>query len=329
MDRASASSWSPPWSPHVLFVALYSGDSFVPTAVRAARHLNISSAPSSPQFHAVVNKLSPPLPTWFRQWPISDMPRDAQQEHKNLSRGKPHGATVFLWKPLLYRLVLLDKVIVLDLDIVMLDSVGISRLWAEFDSFGPNQVLGIASEQGPTYFRYGRHAGVNGGVQLQYLARMRQRAVGVDGAVADGTYDEALRLCAAGGCKQWDQVEPSLGDQTLYTRLCLLRPHLCHRLPCGWNRQMSTKFYSVGNFRTDWHACDSPCSLLHFNQPLLEGVVPILQTTDTRLSCAECRSGMKTLANRTRSRSSKNPKFAWGASKVYMAEVIDKCCCSG
>ena len=330
---------------HVAFVALFNGDGFVPTIEHAARHLR-SGSTLPLQFHAVVNKASPRMAPWCKQHVIGAMPSDALEQHRNLSKGKPPGAHIFLWKAFLYRLLPMEKVIILDLDVVLTAAGQLQGLWAQFNDFGPETVLGVASEQGATYARIARGAGVNGGVQLHHLARMRASASlplgGVGGALlsaassslpasvqgAGTSWDSVLRRCAAGGCRGWDSVEPSLGDQTLYTGICRREPHLCHRLPCGWNRQMSTRYYTAPDFVRSWHACDARCRLLHFNQPLLEQLVPELQLPGQLASCADCRSALLRLENRTRASKSRNPKFTWGASKVHMARVIESCCCS-
>ena len=315
-----------PTEPHLLFVAMYHGDAFAQNIVRVSRHINASSD-SPVHFHAVVNVQIAALPTWCTQWPITRMPEDTVARHRNLTRGKPHGAYVFLWKPFLYKLVMLDKVIVLDLDVALVGPVGIRGLWSEFDAFSQTQVIGLAKEQGPTYARVRpTHVGVNGGVQLQDLERMRftasEHALG-----ASPSYEETLGAYAAGEFPGWDAVQPALGDQTLYTRLCNRQPHLCRIVPCGWNRQLSTTFFSVSNFQSEWHNCSSSCELLHFNQPLLEGLVPELQPTKERLTCSDCRRGIERLINLTREHPTKNPRFTWGASKQYMGSVIENCCC--
>lgn len=330
---------------HVAFVALYQGDAFVKTIERAAGHLR-SGSTLPLQFHAVVNKASPRMPQWCTQHAIGAMPSDAIEQHRNLSKGKPPGAHIFLWKAFLYRLLPMDKLIILDHDVVLTSVGQLQGLWEHFNNFGPETVLGVIREQGPTYLRIARDAGVNGGVQLQHLARMRASASlpigGVGGALLSASssslpaseqgagisWDSALRRCAAGGCRGWDAVEPSLGDQTLYSSMCRRDPHLCHMLPCGWNRQLSTRYYTVPDFARSWHACDTRCRLLHFNQPLLEQLVPELQLPDQLASCADCRSALLRLENRTRAAKSKNPKFTWGSSKVHMAQVIENCCCS-
>jgi hypothetical protein len=315
---------------HVLFVALYSNDGYIPTLERAVHHFDGGSRATnqSVQFHAVVNAVSRRVPPSIMQHVITAMPQDAREQHHNLSRGKPRGAAIFLWKAFLYRLVPVDKVIVLDLDIVLTGGTRMHGLWSHFDTFGPRTVFGVVSEQGPTYANRGRVAGVNGGVQLHHLARMRASVATAKSRGGGGeSWGAALRRCAAGGCVGWDRIEPSLGDQTLYTHMCLSEPHLCHRLPCGWNRQLSTRYFTAADFVQSWHACDARCRLIHFNQPLLERMVPVLQQPGRPPSCAECRAALGDLENAARTSKSKNPKFTWGASKQYMARLVDGCCC--
>ena len=311
-------------SPHVLFVALYNGESFASPLWRVVNHLNASGAGQpSIYFHALVNHAYASVEPWCTQHELAKMPLDAQAQHRNLTRGKPKGAHIFLWKAFLYRLVSVPKLIVLDLDVVLVAGARLHDLWAEFHSFGPRAVLGLVPEQGPTYARRGlakNQSAFNGGVQLHHLRRMR-------GDPMASSFHESLTHCAAGGCVGWDRVEPSLGDQTLYTDLCNREPHLCQVVSCGWNRQMSTKFYSVPGFATGWHACSSRCRLLHFNQPLLETLAPLLQQSKGHPSCTVCRSALVDLENRTRASGSHNPKFTWGASKQHMARLIGDCCC--
>lgn len=316
---------------HVLFLALYRGDEFVDPLVRTSLHLNASaSAPLPIRFHAVVTKITPRLPVWYQQHEIAKMPDDAKEQHRNLTIGKRPGAHVYLWKPFLYRLLTdVDRLLVLDLDVVLVSGSKLQGLWGVFDHFDRDQVLGVAFEQGPTYGR--AIDGRNGGVQLQHLARMR------DGIMKTSSYDELLREYAAGGVSSrgfglrgWDRTEPNLGDQTLYTHLCGVAPQLCHRVPCGWNRQMSTRYYTSANFLTRWHNCSTRCHMLHFNQPLLEQLVPELQRPRGRTpDCAECRGALARLENRTRAARSSNPKFSWGESKQYMARMVESCCCGG
>lgn len=309
---------------HAVFVALYSGDEWGDSLTRAAQHLNGTNV----QFHALVNHASLRVPSWITQHPVSQMPAEVVEMHRNLSRSKTKGAGIFLWKPFLYHVLPIERAIVLDLDIVLVGGARLHGLWSQFEKFGPHTVFGIASEAGPSYARIARSAGVNGGVQLHHLERMRQSALRrADDSSNSTTWQEALRAMAAGEARGWDKIEPSLGDQTLYSTLCHRTPHLCHRLPCGWNRQLSTRYYTSADFVNSWHACTSRCHLLHFNQPLLEQVVPELQRPGYAAGCTECRHAMMRLENKTRASGSRNPKFSWGASKQHMARVVDGCCC--
>ena len=134
----------------------------------------------------------------------------------------------------------------------------------------------------------------------------------------------------------WDRIEPSLGDQTLYTHMCLSEPHLCHRLPCGWNRQLSTRYYTASEFVSTWHKCETRCRLLHFNQPLLEQLLPALQRREGAPSCAACRAAVAQLKNHTQrgvglgatQRIPSNARWRWGPSKEFMGGVIERCCCA-
>jgi hypothetical protein len=337
-------------SPHVLFVALFRGDSFGDALRRSALHLSARGKDQAlPCFHALVNKVVSTVPTWISQHTLSQMPPDAVEQHRNLSRGKPTGAGIFLWKLFLYRLIPVRKLIVLDVDVVLVSSAKIHGLWMHFETFSARHVIGIVPEQGPTYAGLGASvSGYNGGVQLHHLERMRNHADWAPGASSNvtaglrmppadssnttssgskATFDSFVRHCASAGCRGWDKVEPSLGDQTFYTHVCHAAPHLCRQLPCGWNRQLSTRFYRAHDFAVKWHACAGRCKLLHFNQPLLEGIVPDLQHPNRQPSCAECRRALSDLENRTRASGSRNPKFTWGDSKAYMARQIEACCC--
>jgi hypothetical protein len=316
---------------HVLFLALYPSPHFAGNLRRVVSHLNTSSDVSGLlHFHAVVHKTLPEISSWCTQYTLSSMPEEAQMQHQNLSHGKAGRANVYLWKAFLYRLVPLHKVIVLDLDVVLVSGSSLRDLWLEFDAFGSQEVFAAMHEQGPTYAALGKGVGLNGGVQLHHLARMRATAAGEIGTAHQVlAYNEIVHRCASNGCKGWDRAEPSLGDQTLFTHICMHQPHLCRVLPCGWNRQVSTRYYTAAHFVKDWHKCSTTCHLLHFNQPLLEGIVPRLQLLPSPPNCSDCRAALAYLENKTRHSGSRNPKFTWGQSKQYMATQIEACCCKG
>ena len=109
---------------------------------------------------------------------VKDIPREAQQLYRALSRTATGPGPIYLYKPLLH-LVLptwLSHVIVLDTDLFVFSDV--RELWQEFARFGPRELLGLAVEQCPSYLevRALGGMGLNGGVQLLALSRMRSSA---------------------------------------------------------------------------------------------------------------------------------------------------------
>ena len=71
--------------------------------------------------------------------------------YKRLSRTATGPGPIYLYKPLLH-LVLpqwLSRVIVLDTDLFLFEDV--AGLWAQFDAFAPGELLGVATEQCPSY----------------------------------------------------------------------------------------------------------------------------------------------------------------------------------
>ena len=181
----------------------------------------------------------------------------------------------------------------------------------------------LAHDNGAPYRSWGT-PGFNGGVQLHHLARMR----GHQYSVVLGDY-------AAGRHPEWTALEPSLGDQTLFTHICLRHGQLCRTLPCGWNRQLNTGRFAHSSFARD-HSCSAACSLTHYNQPLLEQLLPALQRREGAPSCAACRAAVAQLKNHTQrgvglgatQRIPSNARWRWGASKEFMGGVIERCCCA-
>jgi len=276
------------------------------------------------------------------------MPADALELHRNISQRTVGPGSIYLWKPFLYRLFTeLDKLIVLDFDVLLLGDL--LQLWRLFDTFLPASVLGLAREQQPTYGPVwqllsglgpfspsmrsaanattntsGQHHGFNGGVQLHYLSRMR-------GSLE---YEEQLRLCGSGACLR-HAASRRLGDQTLYSELCVRDPSLCHMLPCGWNRQLSTRFWHREDFKAR-HRCtksSGDASLIHGNQPLLELAVFWLQEETGnafgrgRPTCRGCVQAITTLKSHAVNRSTRNPRHKWGSDKLWMSEVLLSSCC--
>ena len=300
------------------------GPKLLPKAQQTAEHLNATS--SLPvHVHLVTDKRLPQQP-WFTQHLLSAMPAEPAALHRNLSKLGVGPSFIYMYKPFLYELLPLDRVLVLDFDVLILGDL--RELWDQFDAFSPSSVLGLAHSQSPEYsdlgtwpHKPGPRAGFNGGVQLQHLQRMRADAA------AGGAYLRDLRRCAAGGCKRYWKL-PRLGDQTYYTGLCLREPATCHVLPCEWNRQLSNRFYTHRDFRP-WHECAPPCKLAHGNQPLLEGLIFTLQRRVRRPTCAECNQGYAELKARWSNSSTRNPRWKWGMDKEWMTAVVLRGCCAG
>ena len=307
---------------HVAFVAL--GDGFRRRLDAVANHIRASTS-HAVQFHAIVSAEPPPppssVPSCCRLHMVGDAPPLVHAQHRNLTNRRAVKTAAFLWKPFLFRVLTdIDRVIVLDFDVVL--HAPVHHLWRLFDGLAP-AVLALAHDNGAPYRSWGT-PGFNGGVQLHHLARMR----GHQYSVVLGDY-------AAGRHPEWTALEPSLGDQTLFTHICLRHDQLCRTLPCGWNRQLNTGRFAHSSFARD-HSCSAACSLTHYNQPLLEQLLPALQRREGAPSCAACRAAVAQLKNHTQrgvglgatQRIPSNARWRWGPSKEFMGGVIERCCCA-
>ena len=196
---------------------------------------------------------------WFHG--VDSAPSVARALYKQLSRTATGPGPIYLYKPLLH-LVLprwISRLIVLDTDLFLTSDI--AGLWAEFDRFAPRALLGLAAEQCPSYQQVRALGGVglNGGVQLLHLARMRRSARYAE--LIDGYIAKPMRYPMKEGGIGW------LGDQTLYSWMSVNGTggnHIFHILPCGWNRQIGTHMAGWPHFwRT--HECNAPCNLIHGN----------------------------------------------------------------
>lgn len=116
-----------------------------------------------------------------------------------------------------------DRVIVLDLDIVLLDDIG--ALWRVFDDFGPDAVLGMAADQASFYHKVIGVCGFNSGITLARLDRMRA----LDWPRL--LHAETVAFCERTGARLTFPGQ----DPDVVTSLA--RPALYHVLPCTWNYQ--------------------------------------------------------------------------------------------
>lgn len=156
-------------------------------------------------------------------------------------RGHAHGpGRTYVLKAILpWLLPGVDRVLVLDFDLLFRSPV--MELWHEFDNFGPEHMIGVATESASR--TYPSHSfAVNGGVQLMRLDRMRQ-----------GNYERMLNNIVSSSGHRIGY----LGDQTLYTILAQTHRYAFYPLSCRFNRQL--------NPNADSYKCDDGCSVIHGN----------------------------------------------------------------
>lgn len=293
---------------HIVFLVTGNDKKRVASAQHLARHLQRpGEAPIS--FHLVTDKAWPSemVEGWATPHLLSSMPAAALDLHANFSKITHGPGSIYMWKPLLpWLLPTVTRAMVLDADLVLTRSV--HALWSQFDAFGAGAAVGLAREQAPSYEKLGPEAGVNGGVQLLHLERMRE---------ADGAYQRELRRCATGACGDIGY----LGDQTLYSLMKERTPALFHTLPCGWNRQLSIHYFHHKQFK-ERHQCSSSCGLVHGNQPAFKGMMPLMQTEGRPPTCDECRQGVAHLRK-------DSPHMLGDPAdpQSHSAETLLRCCC--
>ena len=244
---------------------------------------------------------------------VNDAPPVARQLYKQLSRTATGPGPIYLYKPLLH-LVLppwLTKLIVLDTDLFV--TADVAGLWAEFARFSPTALLGLAAEQCPSYqqVRALGGFGLNGGVQLLHLARMRRSARYAE--LLDAYKAAPMRYPMKEGGIGW------LGDQTLYSWMSVNASggrSIFHLVPCGWNRQTGTHMAGWPHFWRD-HACDSPCNLIHGNFVGHKKLMESLKSDPTGGTCKQV------VAQYKRSERAFRP----GTADARMLDVIERTCC--
>ena len=300
----------------VVFLLVGAGRGYKPLE-RAVKHLALGSTLPL-DIHIVTDRTRVDMPKSWQQHLTSALPADASAAYQRY-RALTHGpGAMYMYKPFLYHLLprSLSRVLVLDSDLYVTRAGDLARLYDEFDRFPASAVLGLANEQQPTYYHGstgGRASGTNGGVQLHHLARMRLAS----GRHSPGAlYEREIERCASGACGRIGY----LGDQTFYTALRNSTPSLVHRLSCGWNRQLSTHYWSSkAKVAREAHVCEAPCRLVHGNfYPTGKRLVGRLQTITTRASrpmCEQCMHEAEAVYDR---------KTSAGA---HMMSVLKECCC--
>jgi hypothetical protein len=290
------------------------------------RNIEAQSTNSTVRYHLLVDK---PVRTLRREmhtraaWrgvpkrrvelhSLLDVPASAHAAHRRLSRTATGPGAIYLWKPLLH-LVLpaaVERVIVLDTDVFVFEDIG--GLWAQFDAFGEGELLGVATEQAPSYqeVRALGGLGFNGGVQLLALREMRASA---HYAALVETYSaRPLRAPMKPGGIGW------LGDQTLYSWMSVNGTGaraVFHVLPCGWNRQIGTHMAGWAGF-WERHRCPGRCSLLHGNFLSHKRLMESLKADPSGRTCRS-----------TIGKYRGDRDFRKGTADARMLDVIDHTCC--
>jgi hypothetical protein len=272
----------------LLAVGMSKGPHFGQQMDLMVRHIRASS--SLPvRVHIVTDERRTLQGDWS-QYLTSSLPPEFQALHSDLARlaaqpdhrpAAPWAAT-YMYKPLLHRVLPrgLERVIVLDTDVMLAEGSDLALLWREFDTFSNGAAVGLAIEQQPSAdpsgssrFRTFRSGfSFNGGVQLLHLERMRSPR-----------YEGHLHACAKGECGDFYW----LGDQLFYTAVFERDPALFRILPCGWNRQLSHLFFNQDRelFLRHQDKCPLPhkvtnrrvpnlgCNLMHGNQEDFKAVI--------------------------------------------------------
>jgi hypothetical protein len=249
---------------------------------QAAKLVN-SSSRTPVEFHALLSQRRqvPGLSVH----PIQ-LPPLAQCLYAYLAESSHGPGPQYMYKPfvpwLLPRRV--KRVVLLDTDVAMLS--GSHELWSSFDHFN-GALVGLANEQNDLYKPM---VGKNGGLQLLDL----------DGIRSSHDYLSIMDRFNVDGYRIG-----FLGDQTFYTVLAHLHPHLVYTVGCEWNRQLNTHF-GAGIER--FNRCDRGCSLLHANQGPVKCIVKHLQVHGNgRVPC---------VAKFRRQRPSLSPHGQWNAQAL-------------
>lgn len=155
-----------------------------------------------------------------------------------------------------------ERVVVVDFDLLCLEPL--PNIEREFDRFDYRQLIGAVRDVAHTRLYPNSTYGVNGGVVLMRLDRMRI-----------GAYEDAMWRVAESGHRL---PIGYLGDQTLYTYVHAMHPWMLYRLSCRFNRQLSTHFALPARA----YECGEGCTILHGNQPKWKPVLREWQHTTLR-----------------------------------------------
>ena len=301
-----------------------------PSPVHLVAHLRNASS-LKVNVHLVTDAHRADVPGEWSQYLVDSLApeyRSMHTEFVRLSGGRQNApnAGIYMFKPLLHRLLPLERALVLDSDLALPSSSDLAELWREFDPMeraSPVAAVGLAWEQQPSAdpkgtspFRTFRSGWTfNGGVQLLHLGRMR----------SGGVYERELKACASGACGRFDY----LGDQIFYTAVHERTPALFHVLPCGWNRQLGHNLYWANPFRfLRYHTvCHDRCRLIHGNQGDFKQIVSRMhqQVDSGRVTCDTCRAAVAAELGERGAAYDVTGAAAQNGS-TYMVRVLLGCC---
>ncbi|KAI1285326.1 Xyloside xylosyltransferase 1 [Halotydeus destructor] len=168
-----------------------------------------------------------------------------------------------------------EKMILLDADVHF--TANIKQLYAYFDVFDEQQVIGVTHEQQPVYgnlfdeYRQSTdnassaglplptgNPGVNSGVMLLYLSRLR----------LNSSLDKYLNKETISNLTEQYHFRGHLGDQDLYTLMSLKEKQIFKIIPCTWNRQLCKWWRYHGHSELPFEAynkCSGKIKLYHGN----------------------------------------------------------------
>ena len=169
-----------------------------------------------------------------------------------------HSSSMFGLSKLIYERLLPDvsRIIAIDTDLIF--NADIAHLWALFDDFDEQQMIGAVEQQSDWYLPLASHMpieliwpaighGINSGVMLLHLDRMRA-------SKWHTTWSALTRQ------QLTVQQRAPLADQDVFNLVMSRKPRLFATLPCQWNVQ-------IHKFSVLFPCIGAPPHVLHWNSP--------------------------------------------------------------
>jgi len=165
----------------------------------------------------------------------------------------------------------LEKLIFLDVDLEFYRDVKL--LYKQFAQFDSQQLIGVGLDLSPHYkttlalYRTqnpdthigqpGRFQGLNTGVVLYNLARMRESKEWQDYLDKESVFNLMYKY----------GFHTTVGDQDWFTNVSFNSSELIYILPCKFNTQVSVQYWRPPweDIFWDYHRCDEPYVIIHRN----------------------------------------------------------------